>query len=54
VTQDFPLTILSNSLVAWTGHLYPSVVDEEVVSEGPAAFTIRFEGEGIIIADEVL
>jgi hypothetical protein len=51
VTPEFPLTILSRSLVAWTGHLYPVVAEEEMAGEG---FNVRFEGEGIIIADETL
>jgi len=54
VTPNYPLTILSDALVAWTGHLYPSVVDEGAVREGAGGFTMRFEGEGIIIADEVV
>ncbi len=53
VTQEYPLTILSSSLVAWTGHLYPVVAEEELGGEGDA-FNVRFEGEGIIIADETL
>ena len=51
VTPEYPLTILSRSLVAWTGHLYPVVAEEETAGEG---FNVRFEGEGIIIADETL
>lgn len=53
VTPDFPLTILSRSLVAWTGHLYPVVAEEELTGDA-GAFNVRFEGEGIIIADETL
>jgi hypothetical protein len=52
VTPDYPLTILSRSLVAWTGHLYPVVTEEEPGDGG--GFNVRFEGEGIIIADETL
>jgi len=51
VTPEYPLTILSRSLVAWTGHLYPVVAEEEMAGDG---FNVRFEGEGIIIADETL
>jgi len=54
VTPNYPLTILSDALVAWTGHLYSAVVDDGAVREGAGGFTMRFEGEGIIIADEVV
>ncbi len=52
VTADFPLTIISSSIVAWTGNLYPIVGQKAIEKEGSDSFLIRFEGEGLIIADE--
>lgn len=52
VTPDYPLTILSSSVVAWTGNLYPIVGQKALEKEGDDSFLIRFEGEGLIIADE--
>ncbi len=52
VTPEYPLTILSSSIVAWTGNLYPIVGQKPLEREGENSFLIRFEGEGLIIADE--
>lgn len=52
VTPEFPLTILSSSLVAWTGNLYPIVGQKSLEKEKEDSFLIKFEGEGLIIADE--
>lgn len=52
VTSEYPLTILSSSIVAWTGNLYPIVGEKPLEREGDNSFLIRFEGEGLIIADE--
>lgn len=52
VTPEFPLTILSSSVVAWTGNLYPIVGQKALEKEKEDSFLIRFEGEGLIIADE--
>lgn len=52
VTPEYPLTILSSSIVAWTGNLYPIVGQKPLEKEGEDSFLIRFEGEGLIIADE--
>lgn len=52
VTPEFPLTIISSSVVAWTGNLYPIVGQKPLEKEKEDSFLIRFEGEGLIIADE--
>jgi len=56
VTRDFPLNLNSESLVAWTGDLIPTVMDDpalaEVMTAAPAGFRIRFEGAGVVIAEE--
>ena len=58
VTRDYPLSISSAALVAWTGNLIPTVVDdqsmENVMIESGAAggFQIRFEGDGVVISEQ--
>jgi uncharacterized protein (AIM24 family) len=58
VTRDYPLSISSSALVAWTGNLIPTVVDdqsmENVMIESGAAggFQIRFEGDGVVISEQ--
>src|SRR5947209_16598581 len=57
VTKDMPLSISSTALVAWTGNLVPTVVDdkslENVMIEGDAAgFKIRFEGDGVVVSEQ--
>ena len=57
VTKDYPLSISSNALVAWTGNLIATVVDdkslEHVMIERPdeGGFKIRFEGEGVVVSE---
>jgi tetratricopeptide (TPR) repeat protein len=56
VTQDFPLSISTRDLVAWTGDLLPSVIEDrfldEVMTPDPAnAPKLRFEGEGVVLTD---
>ena len=56
VTRQYPLSISSNSLVAWTGNLIPAVLDdsqlEDVMIEGTDhSFKIRFEGDGVVVAE---
>ena len=57
VTKEYPLSISSNALVAWTGNLIPTVVDdkslEHVMIERGAegGFKIRFEGEGVVVSE---
>src|ERR1043166_4204059 len=57
VTKEYPLSISSEALVAWTGNLIPTVVDdkslENVMIEGDAAgFKIRFEGDGVVVSEQ--
>lgn len=57
VTREYPLSISSEALVAWTGNLIPTVVDdkslENVMIEGDVAgFKIRFEGDGVVVSEQ--
>ncbi len=58
VTPDFPLSISSASLVAWTGNLIASVVDDQslenvmIESAGSSGFKVRFEGEGVVVSEQ--
>lgn len=58
VTRDYPLSISSATLVAWTGNLVASVVDEHAIgnvmieSDAGQGFQIRFEGEGVVISEQ--
>ena len=58
VTRDYPLSISSNALVAWTGNLIPTVVDDQslenvmIESAGPQSFKIRFEGDGVVVSEQ--
>jgi Flp pilus assembly protein TadD/uncharacterized protein (AIM24 family) len=57
VTREYPLSISSNALVAWTGNLIPTVLDdshlENVMIESSAqSFRIRFEGDGIVVSEQ--
>ena len=58
VSRDYPLSISSGSLVAWTGELIPIVMDEdihlvEVMIEGTTqSFKVRFEGDGVVVAEQ--
>ena len=57
VTKEYPLSISSKALVAWTGNLIPAVVDDkslenvmiETGEEG--GFKIRFEGDGVVVSE---
>ena len=56
VSAGFPLTCGAADLVAWTGDLAPSVVEdrllEEVLTPDPAnAPKLRFEGEGVVLTE---
>lgn len=57
VSRDYPLSISSNALVAWTGNLIPTVVDEQamddvmIASADDEGFKIRFEGEGVVVSE---
>lgn len=58
VTREYPLSISSNALVAWTGNLIPTVVDDKsletvmIETEGTAGFKIRFEGDGVVVSEQ--
>ncbi len=58
VTREYPLSISSNALVAWTGNLIPTVVDDKsletvmIEAEGAAGFKIRFEGDGVVVSEQ--
>ncbi len=58
VTRDFPLSISSAALVAWTGSLMPSVVDDQslenvmIESADAGGFKIRFEGDGVVVSEQ--
>lgn len=58
VTREYPLSISSNALVAWTGNLIPTVVDDQsmdnvmIEAEGAAGFKIRFEGDGVVVSEQ--
>jgi uncharacterized protein (AIM24 family) len=57
VTREYPLSISSNALVAWTGNLIPTVVDDQslegvmITSEDKSGFKIRFEGDGVVVSE---
>ncbi len=58
VTRDFPLSISSASLVAWTGSLIPTVVDDQslenvmIESGEDGGFKVRFEGDGVVVSEQ--
>lgn len=58
VTREYPLSISSNALVAWTGNLIPTVIDDQsmdsvmIESEGQGGFKIRFEGDGVVVSEQ--
>ncbi|HET8797376.1 MAG TPA: tetratricopeptide repeat protein [Thermoanaerobaculia bacterium] len=58
VTREYPLSISSNALVAWTGNLIPTVVDDKslenvmIESTDAAGFKIRFEGDGVVVSEQ--
>ncbi len=58
VTREYPLSISSNALVAWTGNLIPTVVDDMslenimIVSDDEGGFKIRFEGDGVVVSEQ--
>jgi uncharacterized protein (AIM24 family) len=58
VTREYPLSISSNALVAWTGNVIPTVVEDAslenvmIETEGMAGFKIRFEGDGVVVSEQ--
>jgi hypothetical protein len=56
VAPDFPLTVSSRDLVAWTGELLPSVVEDRflediMLPDAGNAPRLRFEGEGAVLTE---
>jgi uncharacterized protein (AIM24 family) len=57
VTREYPLSISSNALVAWTGNLIATVVDDSALqdvmiqSTDEKGFKVRFEGEGVVVSE---
>ena len=58
VTRDYPLSISSAALVAWTGNVIPTVVDDQslenvMIESGEAGvFKVRFEGDGVVVSEQ--
>jgi uncharacterized protein (AIM24 family) len=58
VTREYPLSISSNALVAWTGNVIPTVMDDKslenvmIENTGDAGFKIRFEGDGVVVSEQ--
>ncbi|HEX7705513.1 MAG TPA: tetratricopeptide repeat protein [Thermoanaerobaculia bacterium] len=58
VSREYPLSISSNALVAWTGSIIPTVVDDQslenvMIESGEAGgFKIRFEGDGVVVSEQ--
>lgn len=57
VTRDYPLSISSNALVAWTGNLIPHVMDDKslenvMIATEQQSFQIRFEGDGVVVSEQ--
>ena len=58
VTREYPLSISSNSLVAWTGNLIPAVMDDKsmenvmIETHEETGFKIRFEGDGVVVSEQ--
>ena len=58
VTPEYPLSISSNALVAWTGNLLPAVMDDQTLqnvmieSADDSGFKIRFEGDGVVVSEQ--
>ena len=56
VSHEFPLNVSSRDLVAWTGDLIPSVLEDRFLEEVMmpdvgSAPKIRFEGEGTVLTE---
>src|SRR6185503_6037012 len=58
VTREYPLSISSNALVAWTGNLIPTVMDDVslqdvmISNDEQTGFKIRFEGDGVVVSEQ--
>ncbi len=58
VTRELPLSISSTALVAWTGNLIATVVDDKslenvMIGNGEeGGFKVRFEGDGVVVSEQ--
>jgi len=58
VTREYPLSISSSALVAWTGNLIPQVMDDQTLANvmietaDDSGFKIRFEGDGVVVSEQ--
>jgi tetratricopeptide (TPR) repeat protein/uncharacterized protein (AIM24 family) len=58
VTTEYPLSISSSALVAWTGNIIPLVIDDSqlenvmITQSEDNSFRIRFEGDGIVVSEQ--
>ena len=58
VTREYPLSISSNALVAWTGNVIPTVMDDKslenvmIENADDSGFKIRFEGDGVVVSEQ--
>jgi uncharacterized protein (AIM24 family)/tetratricopeptide (TPR) repeat protein len=58
VTREYPLSISSNALVAWTGNVIPAVMDDKslenvmIETADRSGFKIRFEGDGVVVSEQ--
>jgi uncharacterized protein (AIM24 family) len=58
VSRELPLSISSTALVAWTGNLIATVVDDKTLENvmietaGDGGFKIRFEGDGVVVSEQ--
>lgn len=57
VSRELPLSISSGALVAWTGDLIATVMDEDshvsnvMIEASEQSFQIRFEGDGVVVSE---
>lgn len=58
VTPEYPLSISSSALVAWTGNIIPLVIDDSqlenvmITQLEDNSFRIRFEGDGVVVSEQ--
>jgi len=58
VSSEYPLSISSSALVAWTGNIIPLVIDDSqlenvmITQVDEHSFRIRFEGDGVVVSEQ--
>ncbi len=58
VSSEYPLSISSGALVAWTGNIIPLVIDDSqlenvmITQVDDNSFRIRFEGDGVVVSEQ--